>query len=354
MNQNQRYFLTGLFVLTAFLLFAFGCILFGGSEILAEKLYFETYFASSVQGLDEGSAVKFRGVPIGTVESIGFVGDQYEPATTADASLTPEVQHQMLAYIRVCCSIDRRQFPFYTAERLTEMVQQGLRTSLGMQGITGIVFVNLDYGEHPQVLARDLKIAWTPATLYVPSTPTVLQTIVDVAEDLCEKLGQIDLSKTITALTDLAEHVDRAVSEADLPRLSATFTTLGESLNQQTQTLSNAVSAFDSQLLSEHLRQIAENMSATTQTAREMLPQLSNRADATMLTLQEMLDALKGTLGEIDLTVTQLRQGIDFKTLGAESEEALTALARAATLLEALVEEVREQPSRLIFDNAAE
>lgn len=354
MKPNRRYFLTGLFVLAAFLLFAFGCILFGGSELLAEKLYFETYFASSVQGLDEGSAVKFRGVPIGSVESIGFVGDYYEPVASAEEPLSPEAKHQMLAYIRVRCSIDRRHFPSYTDERLAEMVQQGLRASLGMQGITGIVFVNLDYGEHAQLLQRDLKIAWTPDERYVPSTPTVLQTVVDVAEDLCEKLGEIDLTKTITALTNLAEHVDRAVSEADLPRLSATFTTLGESLNQQTQALSNAVSVFDPQLLSEHLRQIAENLSSITQTAREALPQLSTRADATMQTLQEMLDALKGTLGEIDLTVGQLRQGVDFKTLGAETEEALTALARAANQLEALVEEVRAQPSRLIFDEPAE
>ena len=69
MKQNTRYFYIGCFVLTGFLLLAFGCILFGGSELFARKVYFETYFNSSVQGLDAGGAVKFRGVPIGKVTS---------------------------------------------------------------------------------------------------------------------------------------------------------------------------------------------------------------------------------------------------------------------------------------------
>ncbi|MBQ9693554.1 MAG: MCE family protein [Kiritimatiellae bacterium] len=354
MKQNRRYFLTGLFVLTGFLLFAIGCVLFGGSELFADKLYFETYFATSVQGLDGGGAVKFRGVPVGKVEEIAFVGDVYAADLMALPDLSAEQYHQMMAYIRVRCSIDRRQFPSYTPERLKEMVQQGLRTSLGMQGITGIVFINLDYGEEALLAERDLKVVWEPDDLYVPSMPTVLQTIVDVAADLCEKLGKIDFPKTMESLTELVTHVDSAVTGADLPRLSATFTTLGESLNQQTAALSKVVDALDAETLGANIRQLTENVTATSQSVRDALPRLTHQADATMTAVQEMLGSLKVTLGEVNLTVLQLRQSVDIAAMGSETDDALSALSRTAASLEALIDEIREKPSRLIFDSPVE
>lgn len=352
MKQKKRYFLAGLFVIGGFLLFALGCILFGGSELFSEKLYFETYFASSVQGLDVGSAVKFRGVPMGKVESITFTADTYrnDPAVL-ECENTKEVFHSLM-YIRVLCSINLKDYPSYSPERLKQMVERGMRATLGMQGITGIVFINLDYYRANKANdATDLKFVWTPEKIYVPSKLTVLQNIIDVVDDLSQELRKVNLSQTVASFTKLADSVNLAVSEANLPQLSATFNELGQSLAKQAHALEATLAALDAEALGKNVKALSDNLAATSTTLREVMPQLSSRVDDTMVSVQDVLGELKVTLIEVNSTLSEVRSAVNFDDLGEEADQTFGTLARTAASLEALVDELREKPSRLIFDS---
>ncbi|MEG1480273.1 MAG: MlaD family protein, partial [Kiritimatiellia bacterium] len=128
MKQNKKYFAIGIFVLAGFVLLAIGCILFGGGQMFPQKLYFETYFASSVQGLDVGGPVKFRGVKVGTIESIGFSGSTY--GTSIDSGNASVKLHRAFSYIRVVCSFDLKRYPDFETERVSAMVVRGLRAKL--------------------------------------------------------------------------------------------------------------------------------------------------------------------------------------------------------------------------------
>ena len=353
MKQNTRYFYIGCFVLTGFLLLAFGCILFGGSELFARKVYFETYFNSSVQGLDAGGAVKFRGVPIGKVESISFAGDVYEcPQAYADC---PAAQrHQMLAYVRVVCSIDIKQFPSYTEAHLEEMAREGLRTSLGMQGITGIVFVNLDYEDPTALVSRDLPLAWTPEYRYIPSTPTVLQTIVDVADNLCKQLEKVDIAEALNRMTGLAGTIDTAVKAADIGGLSASIRALSDHLTALTEDLNKALQAINLQTFGKNIEQLTQNIASTSGTIARDLPGLAAQTKQTMTSVETLIANLQQTLHEVNQTLGQVRQQVDFREIGAETASSFATLSRTAAALEALVESLRERPSRLFFDDSEE
>ena len=70
MATEAGKFKVGLFLIAGFLLLNGALIWIGAARLLEEKRGYTTYFSESVQGLDVGSAVKYRGVPLGHVTGI--------------------------------------------------------------------------------------------------------------------------------------------------------------------------------------------------------------------------------------------------------------------------------------------
>jgi hypothetical protein len=75
--MKKYYFKLGLFVTLGICLAVAAVIVLGAGTLLREEILVESYFEESVQGLNVGSPVKFRGVQIGNVEEITFAGKEY-------------------------------------------------------------------------------------------------------------------------------------------------------------------------------------------------------------------------------------------------------------------------------------
>ena len=71
------YFKIGIFVITAIVMGVLGVVVLGAGALFQKKSIVETYIDESVQGLDIGSPVKFRGVPVGRVEDITLTSVEY-------------------------------------------------------------------------------------------------------------------------------------------------------------------------------------------------------------------------------------------------------------------------------------
>ena len=76
-NSNPNYFRLGIFVLAAIGALLTIILIFGSGQLFKKSFIVETYVKQSVTGLDAGAAVRFRGVKIGQVTSIGLSGDLY-------------------------------------------------------------------------------------------------------------------------------------------------------------------------------------------------------------------------------------------------------------------------------------
>ena len=350
MKQSSRHFAIGLFLLTGFGLLVLGCVLFGGSQFFARKLTFETYFASSVQGLDIGGPVKFRGMKIGKVEAIGFAGSTYGERVELDRQ-APGI-HRALSYIRVVCSIDLKAHPHFDYERIQAMLRRGLRANLAMQGITGSVFINLDLSRDSALSAeaRPLDVPWQPDELYIPSAPNTLQSFLSVAENIAAKLEAIDLPKAVDALTALVQTTDRAILQADLPKLTATFTALGEGLRTELDRLDASLTTLDGERLGAELHTASGNLAHLSAELRQSVPALLSGAQQTLTRLDGTLADASPLLTETTETVRALRSALPTET-ATELTQTLSALARTTASLEALVNELRERPSRLLFDD---
>src|SRR5512137_3141256 len=78
MSLKANYFKLGLFVIGAVVSLAILLVIIGSGRAFQQKITIETYFNESVQGLDIGSKVKYRGVVIGEVTKIGFTYTRYQ------------------------------------------------------------------------------------------------------------------------------------------------------------------------------------------------------------------------------------------------------------------------------------
>src|SRR4051812_34792140 len=78
MSQRANYFKLGLFVIGAVAAGVAVLLIIGTGRWLKPRVTMETYFNESVQGLDIGSKMKYRGVVVGEVTAISFTYLRYE------------------------------------------------------------------------------------------------------------------------------------------------------------------------------------------------------------------------------------------------------------------------------------
>ena len=88
MSMKPHYFKIGLFVIVAVLLIVMVVVIFGAGLLARNEMHFESYFSESITGLSIGAPLEFRGVRVGRIEEIGFVGNVYDLVTIRPPALT--------------------------------------------------------------------------------------------------------------------------------------------------------------------------------------------------------------------------------------------------------------------------
>src|SRR6266511_2688946 len=125
--------------------------------LVQSKTIIETYFNESVQGLDIGSKVKYRGVSVGEVTRIGFTYNKYQQ---------DKPPGDRLRYVLVEATILGRLIGTKAGGEITRPetvhmeIEKGLRIRLAPQGITGTNYLEIDYAD-PKT-NPELPISWEP------------------------------------------------------------------------------------------------------------------------------------------------------------------------------------------------
>lgn len=162
---------------------AVGLAFFLGGNRIREGATFETYFAESVQGLDVGAPVKFRGVTLGQVTEIGLVSSIYMQNEPRDAR-RPTFR---LVYVRYIIDLAR----IGPAPDFEPAVKAGLRARLAAQGITGLAYIELDFVDPKRFPIP--TVPWTPVDDLIPSVPSTLTQVQDAAQALLAKINAVDI-----------------------------------------------------------------------------------------------------------------------------------------------------------------
>jgi phospholipid/cholesterol/gamma-HCH transport system substrate-binding protein len=170
METDKRYFVEGLFIIglaIAAALFAVWLTNTGKSD----DVIYRIHFAESVSGLALGDPVKFHGVDVGTVKTLG---------------LDPDNSQLVRVDVRL-----RRETP----------VKTDTKASLKLKGITGVVYVELNGGSP----AAKMLVAETPEGQIpeIPYEKSSLANLLDQLPRVIQKFSALE-DKATKVVSDVA------------------------------------------------------------------------------------------------------------------------------------------------------
>ena len=211
MEKNKRYVRLGVFVLVTMAVLVAILFVLGGRSLFAPTFTFETYFNRSVDGLDIGAPVRFRGVPIGQVTQILTSAQAYEGGVPLD-------KRRGYIVVRAKVTGTSAQVRQWKAEA-ADMVKRGLRVQTQLAGITGQQYLSLDLLD-----ARahaPLPFDWTPEYFYMPSAPSLSGEIVASVQRILGSLNEADIQELGQNLNKLTVSLTKKVGELPVDELAA-------------------------------------------------------------------------------------------------------------------------------------
>lgn len=192
METEKRYFIVGLFVFLVLTAVGTYVVWAVGQKGRDQLVTYAIYFEQAINGVNNGSVVRLKGIPVGNVKSIGF-----DPQNEKN--------------IRVLVDIDRKA-----------PIDFSTRATVQLQGITGLAIIALNNIDNaPQVeLQRDQD-----GHQVIPSEASQLQQVFDEVPALIKDLRDLaqrgqallsdeniaDLDKSVKTFTQTLKSADKAM-----------------------------------------------------------------------------------------------------------------------------------------------
>jgi ABC-type transporter Mla subunit MlaD len=250
MEGRGVYLRVGLLIVGGIALMA-GLIWFLAGAKITHGLLYESYFSESVQGLEVGAAVRYRGVTIGRVTALGLVNAEY-----GGTSQSIEIARQTYRLVFVRFELDTTRIGPVPDTKAS--VALGLRVRLASQGITGLSYLELDFVDPAHYPAQ--AVPWQPNAQYIPSMPSTFTQVQDAAQHVLAKLNSVDFDGLATQLSALLTEVRDNFAHGDV---HLTLVGAAELLG----TINNSIRAADLPSLSAELRESSVALRNTLQGA---------------------------------------------------------------------------------------
>lgn len=291
MDSKRAKFLIGLFVLGALTIGTIIIIWAGASDFFVKGSLYVTYFDESVQGLQNDSAVKYRGVEIGKVESIQVAPDYKLIEVTMKIDLVENLAKHTFAQLRtagitgiIFIELDRidpgtpvdfqtvdfhADYPIIPSRR-SEISRFLADTEKIMHNIREIDF---------QSIANQLKVTTKAIETLLASdhTDNILRNIDSISVNLDKSIDQINkvvadgtiesiLKETAATVTDVRDLINRTKREVEALKLAGHVAKSGEildTIDQKTKSITIALkdTSENLRITSEHLQKLAESLS---------------------------------------------------------------------------------------------
>ncbi|RYZ66406.1 MAG: MCE family protein [Proteobacteria bacterium] len=213
MATPTNNFKLGLFVIAGITVGFILLLGLGARALKRDTMKFETYFNESVQGLEVGSPVKYRGVTIGTIHTV---------------DIGPDRKH-----VKVEMDLDAKDVRRLGLAEDNEHVHipPELRTQIVSQGITGVKFTQIDFFDPktspPEALPFPVRENYIPATASllksledaivnaVGRLPEMADKVVGIISNIDGLLAEIRKSNVSDTAVKTLEYADQVMKDVD-------------------------------------------------------------------------------------------------------------------------------------------
>ena len=254
--MESKHFKLGIFVLSGVVLFVAALFYLGLREQFKRSFDFVTYFDRSVQGLNEGSAVKLKGVTIGRVKKITLYEGEYVKVTMQ--AVTGSYSDKAM----VTMSEEEANKKFQSD--IIAAVEAGMRVNLNYAGITGMKYIELDYADP----SRDNKVElpFEVDEVYIPAMRSSLEDIVIDVEKIIDGVARIDFQ-------GIGENAEKAMASAEKTMASLDKFATNDLLTV-TKDLSVSLKKIDKFISTVEKEVLAAKVGPTTESLRDTLANL--------------------------------------------------------------------------------
>jgi phospholipid/cholesterol/gamma-HCH transport system substrate-binding protein len=339
--NKLSYFKIGLFVISATVLAVIGIIVLGVGSVFQRTALVETYIEESVQGLDIGSPMKFRGVLVGKVEEI---------------TLTSAVYDTKRRYVLVRIGITSNLFQFPLADpndpSFKSELDRGFRVRLASQGLTGVAYLEADYLDPER--NPPLEIDWQPKYPYIPSARSRIVQLSDSVESILQNFEQLDIPRLVNSVDKSLAAITKMAEGANVERIGAQANALLTEVRETNRQLKDLVA-------SPELKSTLVDAAATASSAHQIIERAEKPLNQMLADLPRVSDSLERLAKRLDSvsadlpdTSAQLRQTVQrlnrlISSQQQDIEKTVDNLRSISENLKELTDDSKKYPSQLLF-----
>lgn len=320
MIEANKYKL-GLFVISGISLLILVLFLLGIADAFKPTVEFVTLFDESVQGLEIGAPIKFRGVTIGKVSNITVRPSDNLVRVDMEAELSAiDVGGQEKLSV-----ITRKAEFFYKMEK---EVEKGLRCRLDLAGITGMKYVEMNYFDPVKCPMPD--VIPPKGVRYIPATPSFLRGLSSNITTALARVANINFDEISTELVSSLKSINAVFKDPKVNGLIQKMDTITTQLEITSVNINKVMTESN-------LKEISDEVKKSLNSINELSKNLQKQVEEAKLA--ETTASARGTLDDTKQAVKS------FSEVSAELSDTLKKLDEALDSFTELVNNIDEDPS---------
>lgn len=280
MKKNVNPVAIGMFVLASAVISVVAVVVFGAAKFFAKTETFISFFSESVNGLDVGAPLKYKGVKIGKVEKIMMA-----PSKTIRQSKVAVIYSIDVDLLRRRTGKTVVDFNTWINQQITD----GLRAKLNYQSVvTGMLYIELDFlaqaGESYKLYYRGKR-----NMIEIPSSESGLAELVKAFSKTIENVSQIDFKAIGENTNNLLANLNTIVANPETQSAPQKISQLLDTSNVLVKNVNDIVVSDDVKNAPKNLNKLMTDASQFMGTSQAEFLALSKAGQSTFANIDSVL-----------------------------------------------------------------